>query len=220
MKLAKKLKADVKVNPLQSSDLLTPEEINSMIDVADTPRDKAIICTLAESGCRIGEITNCIIKFIQPLPKGGCKLILKGKTGPRTITLIKSSSYIDMWLRMHPYNNKPEDPLWITQDGKQYRGLSRGAIYSLVKRLAQKAGITKRIHPHIFRHTRATQLIKLGWSEPKVKKFLGWSEKSNVPSLYIHLGDDDLMEDVYEMHGLIEKKKDGDGFEIGKCSKC
>jgi integrase len=211
----------VKREPLQSSDLLTKEEINRMISAASTLRDKAIIVTLAESGCRLGELAACTIKSFQALPDGGCKFTFPdGKTGIRTVVLIRASSYIDHWIRIHPKNDKPDEPLWIAQDGKEYRQLESRTIYGIVQRIAKKAGITKNCHPHLFRHTRATQLIKLGWSEPKVKRYLGWADGSNVPGLYIHLGEDDLLKDMYEMHGLIEKKKDEDGVEVGKCPRC
>jgi integrase/recombinase XerD len=220
-KLGKKSKAEAKVDPIQSSDLLTIEEIDKMIDKADNLRDKAIICTLAESGCRIGEISNCTIKNFQPLPTGGGKLTFPvSKTKARIITLIRAASNIDNWIRTHPKGERPEEPLWIAQDGKGYRKLSQATIYGLVRIIANKANVQKRVHPHIFRHTRATQLIKFGWSEPKVKKYLGWSEKSTVPSLYIHLGDDDMIDAVYEMYGLVEKTKDEKGKDIGKCPKC
>ena len=61
-KLAKKLKAVSNKDPMQSSELLSIEDIDKMIEVADHLRDKAIICTLAESGCRLGEIAGCRIK--------------------------------------------------------------------------------------------------------------------------------------------------------------
>jgi integrase/recombinase XerD len=220
-KLAKKLKAVSNKDPMQSSELLSIEDIDKMIEVADHLRDKAIICTLAESGCRLGEIAGCRIKDFVLLPSGGGKLTFPvSKTKTRTVTLIRAASYIDNWIRTHPKGDMPDEPLWITKDSKSYRQLNENTIYGLVIKLARKAGVTKRIYPHLFRHTRATQLIKLGWSEPKVKKYLGWSEKSNVPGLYIHLGDNDMIDAVYEMYGLVEKKKDERGADIGRCPKC
>lgn len=222
IKLAKKLKyIEKKKEPLQSKDLLTTEDINKMIEVCDHLRDKAIICTLAESGCRLGEIAGCRIKDFQPLPDGGGKLTFpSSKTEIRTITVVRSASYVDNWIRTHPKCNSPDEPLWITKDSKNYRQMNDNTIYGLIKKTAKKAGITKRIYPHLFRHTRATQLIKLGWSEPKVKKYLGWSEKSDVPYLYIHLSDNDMLEAVYELYGLVEKTKDETGYEISICPKC
>ncbi len=220
-KLAKKLKMSVKKEPIQSDDLLTNEEINEMISVAGTVRDRAIIVTLAESGCRLGELASCTIKSFQPLPDGGCKFTFpEGKTGPRKVILIRASSYIDHWIRTHPKHDKPDEPLWIAQDGKGYRKLDRHTIYGIVQRVAKKAGISKRIHPHLFRHTRATQLIRLGWSEPLVKIFLGWAAGSTVPGLYFHLGENDLVENMYKMHRLIEEKIDENSIEVGICPRC
>jgi integrase len=118
-RLVKKLKMSVKRKTIQSSDLLTKDEINKMISVASSLRDKAIIVTLAESGCRLGELAACKIESFQPLPDGGCKFTFpEGKTGLRTVVLIRSSSYIDHWIRTHPRNDKQDEPLWIALDGK------------------------------------------------------------------------------------------------------
>jgi integrase/recombinase XerD len=169
----------------------------------------------------LGNWLACTIKSFRPLPEGGYKFTFpEGKTGIRTVVLIRSSSYIDHWIRTHPKKEKLDEPLWIAQDGKGYRKLDRHTIYGIVQKVAKKAGISKRVHPHLFRHTRATQLIKLGWSESKVKIYLGWADGSTVPGLYIHLGVNDLVEDMYEMYGLIEKRKDENGVEVGICPRC
>jgi integrase/recombinase XerD len=139
-KLAKNKKLNVKIekDEMQSSEILTSEEIDKMIVTADHLRDKAIIATLAESGCRLGEIAGCRIKNFQPLSAGGGKLTFPiSKTKTRTVTLIRAAAYIDHWIRIHPKGDIPEEPLWITKDGKSYRQLNENTIYGLVKTVAK-----------------------------------------------------------------------------------
>jgi integrase/recombinase XerD len=218
-KLAKQIKTSSNVTT-KPNDILTKEEIGKMIDTAVLLRDKAVIATFFESGCRIGEIFQCTVKDFEPL-SNGCKLTFPaGKTGKRTVTLVYAASYIDNWLtREHCRNTDPNAPLWLTMDGKEPRGLAYDSIYGIVKRIAKQSGINKSIHPHTYRHTRATQLAKI-WTEPQMKKYLGWSPKSNMPATYIHLNDNDMEEAVLEMNGLIEIKKQDKGLEVGKCRKC
>ena len=202
------------------SDLLTTEEVEKMIASADLLRDKAIIATLAESGCRMGELLSCRIKDVE-FTNNGCKLTFpKGKTGSRTVPLVFAASYIDHYMRQHPERNYPDAPLWLTNRQNEHRGLAYGTIYGIIRDIAKQAGITKRVHPHLFRHTAATQLSKI-WSEPMMRTYLGWQAGSNMPSVYIHLGAGDVETAVLsDRYGLIEKKKNDRGMDVGTCPKC
>jgi integrase/recombinase XerD len=202
------------------SDLLTTEEVENMIASADLVRDKAIITTLAESGCRMGELISCRIKDVE-FTNNGCKLTFpKGKTGSRTVPLVAAASYIDHYVRQHPLRDSPEAPLWLTHRQNEHRALAYPTIHGIIRDIAKQAGIKKRVHPHLFRHTAATQLAKV-WSEPQMKAFLGWEASSNMPSVYIHLSGDDVETAVLsDRYGLIEKKKNDTGLEVGKCPKC
>jgi integrase len=202
------------------SDLLTTEEIEKMIATADLLRDKAIIATLAESGCRMGELLSCRIKDVE-LTSNGCKLTFpKGKTGSRTVPLVFAASYIDHYLRQHPERKYPDAPLWLTNQQNEHRGLAYNTVYEIIRDIAKQAGITKRVHPHLFRHTAATQLSKI-WSEPMMRTYLGWQAGSNMPSVYIHLGTGDVETAVLsDRYGLIEKTKNDKGMDVGTCPKC
>ncbi len=86
--------------------------------------------------------------------------------------------------------------------------------------MAKAAGIEKRVHPHLFRHTTATQLSKV-WGESMMRTYLGWEPSSPMPSLYISLSGKDVENAVFcDRYGIIEKKQSDKGLEIGKCPKC
>ena len=65
------------------------------------------------------------------------------------------------WLEEHPGRNDPNAPLWINQGrgiGSAYIALRYDAIRMQLKRIAKKAEVNKAITPHLFRHSRATNL--------------------------------------------------------------
>jgi site-specific recombinase XerD len=87
--------------------------------------------------------------------------MVDGKTGMRRVRIIFSSPYLATWLENHPFRDNPEAFVWIgigTVDRNVH--LQYGAIRMHLKRIAEKAGIKKRIHPHLFRHSRSTHLAK------------------------------------------------------------
>lgn len=204
-----------------ANDLLTTAEIEKMIITAAKIRDKAIIAVFAESGCRAGELISCRIKDVEFTGDGFCHLTFpKGKTGSRTVPLVFAASYIDHYLRQHPLHDNPESPLWLTERQGEWHGLAYATIHGIVRDVAKDAGIKKRVHPHLFRHTTATQLSKI-WGESMLRTFLGWEANSNMPSIYISLSGEDVDNAVLsDRYGMIEKKQDDKGLEIGKCPKC
>jgi integrase/recombinase XerD len=201
--------------------VFTQEEIDKMIEVADTVRDKAIITTIAESGCRLNEIAGCRIKDFKRLTTGFQLKFPNSKTGSRTVPLLESAGRIESWLRIHPLRDDPNAPLWVKEHG-QHNQIKDCTIYSLVRRIAEKAGIDRRAHPHMFRHTRATDLARENTNPEAMKQFLGWGKNSGMPSLYTHLSEDDLKDMIFKTYGIgpLEVKTNKKGERIGKCPSC
>lgn len=208
------------------ADLLTEHEIIDIIEKGcKTARDKAIIAVLAESGCRVGEIVQCKVKDLTVNDKS-CNLTFpKGKTGTRTVTLVFATSYLVQYLTNHHEvntSNFKESPLFITErklgSAHQFKSLELDTIRDILKRAAKRVGIKKRVYPHLFRHTRATQLSKK-LKEAQMREYLGWSRNSDMPSYYSHLSSQDMQDAIHEMHGIIEKK-DETGMKVEFCKKC
>lgn len=92
-------------------DLLTPEEIEHLIDSAFTLRDKALISVFYETGARIGELEEVQIKHIVFDEYGAIITLPKGKKGARTNRIIYAAGYLRQWLDIHPL--KEDRSAWI-----------------------------------------------------------------------------------------------------------
>lgn len=116
-------------------ELFTIAEIDKMVAAAKTLRDKAIIATLAESGCRAGELLSCKIKNVI-FTSNGCKLTMTGKTGKQTVDLVFAAPFIDHYLRSeHKLRDNPEASLWVTN----YRDTPTTLCYSALDVLVKKS---------------------------------------------------------------------------------
>jgi site-specific recombinase XerD len=137
------------VNNKLPEEILTEEEIVKMADAALNPRDRALVLVLYESGCRIGELLSLKIKDVQ-FDDYGCVLIVpKGKTGSRRVRIIKYAKELLHWLDVHPLKNDPESYVWISLGVNTKNQLvSYVGIEYVLKRLAKKVGITKKVNPH------------------------------------------------------------------------
>ena len=200
-------------------ELLTPEDIMKLTDVAEIPRDKALVFVLYESGCRIGELLSLSIKNVR-FDEYGAILIVNGKTGMRRVRIIASAPILANWLNHHPLKNDLEAPLWIIFEAShKYEPMTYSATQDTLKRLAKRAGIKKRINPHSFRHARATYLAnKL--TEAQMKEYFGWVQGSDMASVYVHLSGRDVDGALLKLHGLVKEEKKDDELQLRICERC
>jgi len=228
------------INP---EDLISDKDIEEMIKTADNPRDKAFIITLAESGCRVGEILTLLVKSLI-FDERGAYFLVDGKTGTRRVRVINATPYLHDWLNMHPEKDNPSAPLWISsgtmkgvskkfesgelKQGKEYNNkwnhnFSYPAARKMLAVVARKAGIEKPINPHNFRHSRATALGAAGLNQSIMNEIMGWRQGSTMAGVYIHLSgkhtDEALLPALYGVKIEKEEKKHPEMFPI-KCINC
>ena len=97
---------------------------------------------------------------------------------------------------------------------------SVGYARSLLKKLAEKAGVKKRVNPHAFRHARATFLAK-HLTEAQMKEFFGWVQNSDMPAIYVHLSGRDVDNALLGVYGIKEGEKAKEPtIKIQVCPRC
>lgn len=197
--------------------LLNEEDILKLIQNADNIRDKAFISIIYESGCRIGEILTIKIKNVS-FDNYGAKISVFGKTGARVVRLVTSSPYLLEWLNGgHPNNKDNEEFVWLSQ---KHKLLSYGRIKDMLRDIAKKAEISKRVNPHSFRHARATYLAKKNFGEAQLKAIFGWGQASKMSAVYIHLSGKDTDEAILKLNGIIPDEKEKSKMELRECPRC
>lgn len=210
----------LKDKPLPSqAELITPEEVDMLIDVADHPRNKAFVSLLYESGCRVGEIANLKIGNIL-LDQYGCVISVNGKTGHRRIRVVNSATHLTHWLEVHPFKHERNQPLWTSNGAVNYqKQINYSTVRMMLKKLFQKAKINKKCNPHIFRHARATYLANY-MTEAQMKAYFGWVQHSDMASIYVHISGRDTDNAILKMHGLTKKDDEDNRPQPKKCPKC
>lgn len=205
-----------KNNKKLPEELLTEEEIKSIIRNCKNLRDKALVSTLAESGCRISEIGTMRIKHVS-FEEYGARITVNGKTGMRKILVIHSTPYLQQWINEHPKNDNLEEPLWYNPQGEF---LTYHAIMKIIKNAARKAEIKKRVYAHLFRHTRATMLASQ-MSEASMKQYFGWGQDSKMCGIYIHMSGEAMDKAILKMNGIeIKEEKKEVKLKERICLRC
>ncbi|MEM5883072.1 MAG: tyrosine-type recombinase/integrase, partial [Candidatus Aenigmatarchaeota archaeon] len=208
-----------KNNSKTPEQILTKQEIELLANNAKNLRDKALILILYESGCRIGELLNLKIKDVA-FDQFGCYILVSGKTGWRRVRIIEFSKDLLAWLDSHPFKNNVESYVWISLENPLPENKIKPAtVNNLLKDLAKKCNITKPIHPHAFRHARATHLAK-HLPEAIMKEFFGWTKDSKMASVYNHLSGKDVDQALLKMHGIKFEEVREEKIGIRICQKC
>ena len=179
--------------------ILNEHEIELLLNQpsASTPigiRDKAMIELLYATGVRVSELVHLKISDVD-LSVGYIKVKGKGAKerfvpiGEKAVSVLKE--YIEK--ARSKFDKKRGSPyLFLNNRGKPF---SRQGFWKMLKSYAKKAGIKKRITPHIIRHSFATHLIKNGADLRSVQMMLGHSDISTT-QIYTHI-DRSYLKEVY-----------------------
>ncbi|MCX6821798.1 MAG: tyrosine-type recombinase/integrase [Candidatus Aenigmarchaeota archaeon] len=187
-------------------DMLTADDIDLLISKANNIRDKALVCVLYESGCRIGEVLGIKIKNVS-FDEYSPILLVNGKTGSRRLRLIDKLGLLKTWLQAHPDKDNPDEYMFVSLARNRIKNkpIEYHAVVKILRELAKLSGIKHKVNPHNFRHSRATHLAnKL--TEAQMKQMFGWTQNSGMASIYVHLSGRDLDEPLLKMSGLLDKE--------------
>jgi len=153
---------------------LTEEEVEKLIMVADNFRNKLIVRLLYTTGLRVSELVNLNWEDIDFKNKE--IIVRSGKGGKGRIVLVDETT-LKMLLKY-----------------KEMTGKNRGSIFDLsvrtvqhiIKELRERAKLTKKVTPHVLRHTFATHLLEAGADIRAIQELLGHSSLSTT-QIYTHV---------------------------------
>jgi integrase len=215
------IKTTLRKKRLLPEALLTVEELKKLAEATENQRDRAFILTHYESGCRVGETLSLKILHVA-FDKYGAVLIVDGKTGPRRVRVIAAAPSLASWLSVHPLRNDPNAPLWIgVGTVGRYKAFTYEGARALLRRLAKKTGLGKRLYTHLMRHTRATELANI-LTEAQMKEHLGWVQGSDMPSVYVHLSGRDVDNALLKAQGIMLNQEENAkmALTLVKCPRC
>ncbi len=179
--------------------VLSEEEILSMIIAIKNLKHKAIICTLYSAGLRRGELINLRKYDIQFDRK---MIIVKDAKGNKDRTTMLSD-YLAEILRQYMEAEKPNYWLFEGQGRKRYSATS---IAKVVRKAAKLAAIGRDVKPHMLRHSFATHLVEQGISTLHIQSMLG-HESSKTTEIYTHISRKSITHIKSPLDVILDKKQ-------------
>lgn len=159
---------------------LTEREIEHLREACYTPMEKALFEFMFSTGCRIGEIVS--------LEKGSINwsnqsAIVCGKGDKEREVYFNIRC--EIWLKRYLDNREDNDSAIFVTERHPHR-MSIAQMRYIIKRISNRAGINKVIHPHQLRHSYATHLLNNGAPLDVIQSLLG-HEKSETTKIYAQL---------------------------------
>lgn len=193
---------------------LTPEEVEGLCDAAEvedkyiTIRNRVMIKLMYSSGLRVSELVslpenavNFDLKQILIFGKGSKERIIP-VTKEVIDDICKYSTCRDIYL-------KGRKSKWLFPSERSLSGhITRDGFFKNLKAIAVRAGISPaRVHPHVLRHTFATQLVNNNADLRSIQKMLG-HENIVTTEIYTHVSTEKLVDEVKKKHPLAQMRGD------------
>lgn len=185
-------------------DTLSLSDINKIIDAIEIhtdlgKRNHCIIEVLYGCGIRVSELIDLKISNIN-FKENYIKVVGKGNK-TRFVPLASYTAdllqnYITEVRSAIKINKKHEDTLFLNSRGTS---MSRVIVFIIIKELTDKAGISKKISPHTFRHSFATHLLQNGVDLRYIQEMLGHSSITTT-AVYTHLKTEELRDVILNFH--------------------
>lgn len=159
--------------------VLSEEEVQAILKSIENLKHKAIISTIYSAGLRRSELINLRKQDVFYDRK---VIFIRGSKGKKDRNTILSDLLI---ILLKKYLDEYNPNYWLFEgvNRKQYSATS---IAKILKRAAAKAGIEKRVTPHMLRHSFATHLLEHGLDIRYIQEILG-HDSSETTEIYTHI---------------------------------
>ena len=152
-------------------------------------RDRALIEFMRSTAMRRGEVP--LVKVCDIDFRNGKIVIFGEKTKKyRTVFLDDVAiHYIREYLNDRGVSDGSREPLFTHLRGDKTKALDVDGVYSSIKDIARRAGMDRRVYPHLFRKTTATNICKRGGSVDAAGEYLGHAPRNVTNRHYTYKGD-------------------------------
>ena len=201
---------------IDERDVFTDDDLAALRDACREPRDRALLELLLFSGQRITALRTLRVAdvdvdagvfYLNP-SEGG----LKGadKRGLKR-PLLGARKYVREWLQFHPYGDDPEAWLFIGNPDHHATNpdepWSESGSLERLKQIGERAGVTRPVDHHAFRHYFATTMLRNGMDSDTLRAMLGVAPDSSIiETTYGHVSNDEYVEKCEVAVGYREEE--------------
>lgn len=190
--------------PRKLPQVLDPDEAKALVEVpTDTPlglRDRALLELFYSSGLRLGEL--CALRWRDLDLDDGLVTVLGKGSKQRTVPVgSHARTALQAWREERKAGDK--DPVFPGRNGP----ITPRAVQLRMRKLAQRQGLFKRVHPHLLRHSFASHVLESSGDLRGVQELLGHADIATT-QIYTHLDFQHLAKVYDAAHPRAKRKPD------------
>lgn len=176
----------------------TPEEARAIHTACDCERDRAIVLTLLDTGCRASEFVALDVGDVDMAT--GKVWVRRGKGRKQRYVFLGARARKTLIKHLMERSNTADgEPLWISQHGGAR--LTIWGLALVLRRLGERSGVDH-CHAHTFRRTFALWSLRSGMNLMALQQLMGHSDLAMLRR-YLALVDEDLA-DAHRKHGAVD----------------
>ena len=164
---------------------LDGQAVDRLVNACESFEEKLVVWTLLDTGLRVGEF--CSLRPAQ-VEWQYARIVVHGKGGPF------GSQSKRRVVPLAPRTRKLLEIRFVTHRSV---GMTPRTAQRIVKRVAERAGVTKTVTPHVLRHTFAVSCARAGVSTASLKKLLG-HERLETTEIYLNISPEDALREFRE----------------------
>lgn len=175
-------------------DIITDDDFRALVATCEdrsvnrNRRDAAILMFLFDTGVRVGELV-ALRKDDLDMKRRTARVIGKGRKWRTVFFSPQTAISLQRYLQRQTATERQAEVVFC---GWQGRGLTTFGVHQMLASRAERAKVTSRVNPHTFRHTFATNFLRMGGDASSLQRILGHSDISTTIRNYAHLVDEDL----------------------------
>jgi len=196
--------------------VLSRAEMDALVQSAQTVRDQAMLELLCSTGMRLGEALALTVDDLADRGRAGRFILIRhrarggGAKGDSAREIpIRPSLYTALrQLTLRRPADAMTNRLFITNRRRpngEYAPVAQRSIENMVDVAAERAGIKKRVYPHLLRHSFATDFMRRKNDPVTLQRILGHADLSMIANTYSHPSSTDLYE---SMMGYLQRDND------------
>lgn len=160
----------LKIDRMATRRPLEPEELERLRDSCKTYKERALVEFLASTGCRLSEAVGIQVNQVD-WQRRSVTVLGKGRKERTVYFSVRAKLMLREYL-----DHRRGGEMLFAASRVPYASMSPRAVERALQHIGERAGIGRRVHPHILRHTFATQALKGGMDLTIIQRLLGHTD--------------------------------------------
>jgi len=197
----------------------TEEDFRAMIGACTNSRKRALLSILFEGGPRIRELARLRWVGVEIEDEYGGITFLDSKTKRKWYVCVTlGREYLVRWRVDYPFD--PDEPWAYVFVSSRLDPDAYPALRIALETIRKRSGVSKSIHPHLFRKSKIIDMVRKGYQDSIIKEAMWGNKNTNKLETYMVLAKMYIQEEFLDRAGIKKKAQAEPVLQAHQCPRC